>query len=152
MAENCTIWRSCLLAMVLILACMAPSARAQKWQLALRQFDHQKDLPSQRAALLQLFDTVGRNSMLTATLQSQVVGSPGLYAWNTPNTSYCAWWGINCCGTTLTASLQLCSNGEYSVSGLLIMAVNLTGQLPDIFGQLPDLQVLHIAFNRGGCS
>jgi hypothetical protein len=50
---------------------------------------------------------------------------------------------------SLTASLQLCSHGTNSVSGLHVVATNLTGPLPDVFGQLPDLQLLEIAFNRG---
>jgi hypothetical protein len=126
------------------------AALAQDWQAALHQFSHQDDLPQQRAALLTLLDATGASSKLHATQQAQVVGSPGLFAWATPNTSYCTWWGVNCCSATLTASLQLCLQGTNSVSGLHVVAVNLTGQLPDVFEDLPDLQLLAIAYNRGG--
>ncbi|KIY97406.1 adenylate cyclase [Monoraphidium neglectum] len=125
------------------------AALAQDWQAALHQFSHQDDLPQQRAALLTLLDATGASSKLHATQQAQVVGSPGLFAWATPNTSYCTWWGVNCCSATLTASLQLCLQGTNSVSGLHVVAVNLTGQLPDVFEDLPDLQLLAIAYNRG---
>jgi hypothetical protein len=117
------------------------------WEQALLQFSPDADLPSQRAALDTLLAAVGRTSRLP--LAGAVIGSPGIRPWGAPNTSYCTWWGVNCCGSTLTTSLALCEAGPNSVSGLHIVAVNLTGQLPNVFGDLPDLQLFDISFNRG---
>lgn len=124
-------------------------AAPDSWIKAMGHFDPGRDLPAQHAALLRLHRAVGAGSALGATSQRAVVGSPGINPWLSPNTSYCTWWGINCCGTTLTRSLAICGAGPHSVSGLHLSALDLSGTLPDVFDALVDLQVLGLAFNRG---
>jgi hypothetical protein len=100
------IWRPCFAAygwllLLLLSASRCPAANAASaWREALEQFSPANDVPAQRDALLSLLESNGRWSRLHVNDQSYVVGSPGLYAWDTPNTSYCAWWGVNCCGAT----------------------------------------------------
>jgi hypothetical protein len=80
------------------------------------------------------------------------LGYPGISPWAAANTSYCWWWGVTCCGQTLTEELTICGAGAgswYSVSALELPAVGLKGTLPDVFDQLPDLQVLDVSYNRG---
>lgn len=139
------------LLLLLLLASGVPLVRCQRWREALRQFSPESDQAPQRAALESLLAALGapNSTLLTTPLQVDVIGSPGVVPWGTPNTSYCAWWGVNCCGATLTASLQLCSYGTNSIAGLHIVAANLSGPLPDVFDDLPDLQVMDISFNRG---
>jgi len=137
------------LPLLLPLLLLASCAQAQKWKEALRSFSHDKDIPSQRAALETLYATLGTASTLGADSQGQLIGSPGLGPWRAANTSYCTWWGVNCCGATLTTSLKLCTVGANSVSGLHLVSVGLVGKLPDVFDQLPDLQYLDMAYNRG---
>jgi hypothetical protein len=124
-------------------------ARAQRWVDVLRQFDPARDVPEQRAALMELAAKVGAGSALGAPTQRTVIGSPGLAAWGTKNMSYCTWWGVNCCGATLTASLPICAHGANSVSGLHLVATGLEGVLPEVFAGLPDLQIIDLSFNRG---
>lgn len=114
------------------------------------------DIPAQRAALMKLFDAVGKRSDLAfANSSLSSIGYAGTSAWGAPNVSYCWWWGVSCCGQTLTTELQICSQGTdgpqagQSVSSLELAAVGLAGTLPDVFAGLPDLQVLDLAYNRG---
>lgn len=138
-----------LLLALLVAAAYAPCpASAQKWKAALRGFLPAGDVPAQRAALLQLLGAVGADSELVTKNPAAVVGNPGIAPWGA-NTSYCTWWGVNCCGTTLTSSLELCKHGTNSVSALHVAAVGLVGQLPDVFDDLPDVSLIDMAFNRG---
>jgi hypothetical protein len=114
------------------------------------------DDPQQRAALVDLFNAIGRNSDLAAANSTLgAVGYPGTSPWLAPNVSYCWWWGVSCCGHTLADELQICENGtsmderEQSISALELPAVGLAGTLPDNFDKLPDLQVLDLSHNRG---
>ena len=142
-----------ILLLLLLAAAGAPrAARAQTWRAALRQFEPRNDIPAQRAALETFYSELRGGASLLATpagAGSGVVGNPGLVPWRAPNASYCTWWGVNCCGATLTASLAVCAHGPNSVSGLHVAGVGLAGRLPDVFGELPDLQILDISLNRG---
>ncbi|GBF94709.1 adenylate cyclase [Raphidocelis subcapitata] len=138
-----------LLALLLVAASFPRPARAQKWKAALEAFTPAGDVPTQRAALLRLLNAVGRtDSRLLTDDAALVVGNPGIEPWGA-NSSYCTWWGVNCCGSTLTTSLELCQNGANSVSALHVAAVGLVGQLPDVFDDLPDVSLIDMAFNRG---
>ena len=83
-----------------VLGIAGTSTAEPDWRQALAQFSPSNDILAQRAALLALLAQVGKFSRLHVMDQSYVVGSPGLHSWATPNTSYCTWWGINCCGAT----------------------------------------------------
>lgn len=108
------------------------------------------DVQQQRQALLELLQAVGTTSDLAAAdVDLSAVGYPGVSPWGAANVSYCWWWGVSCCGTSLTAGLQICAHGNSSVSALHLPAVGLNGTLPDLFGRLPDLQALDVSYNRG---
>lgn len=135
---------------LLLVGALATGTAAQTWLEALRAFDVTQDVPAQREALLALEAGLGGGRTLLATARAaDVLGSPGIAPWGADSVSYCTWWGVNCCGTTLTTSLELCAHGTNSVSGLHLSAVNLTGALPDVFDRLPDLHIIDISFNRG---
>jgi hypothetical protein len=85
-------------------------------------------------------------------VQPAGIGYPGSSSWAAANVSYCLWWGVTCCGQTLTEELAICEAGSgswYSINALELPAVGLKGTLPDVFTQLPDLQVLDLSYNRG---
>lgn len=116
---------------------------------ALQQFYPSKDLPEQRQALLAILQAVGTGSELArvdAGLSD--LGYAGNSSWGSPGTSYCWWWGVTCCGSTLTLELDVCDEFQ-GVSALEVPALELSGTLPDVFGQLPDLQVFMVQYNRG---
>eukprot|EP00891_Asterochloris_glomerata_P007201 jgi/Astpho2/7201/Aster-01519 len=50
--------------------------------------------------------------------------------WFTPNVSYCSWIGVTCCLTAGSSFLKQCSQGVQSISGLQLVAANLSGTLP----------------------
>lgn len=116
-------------------------------------FSVSNDVPQQRQALLQLLQAVGSTSDIqTASLTLTDLGYPGTSPWGAANVSYCWWWGVSCCGQPLTTDLQICREGldsGQSISGIELPAVGLKGTLPDVFGNLPDLQVLDVSYNRG---
>lgn len=130
---------SCLYA---VLGAVAASDAAQKFEVS-------ADIPEQRQALLDILNAVGVGSELVLNNNSlPALGYPGSSSWGAADVSYCWWWGVTCCGTTLTVELPLCSSSQ-SVSSLDLPAVGLSGTLPDVFQQLPDLQVLDVGHNRG---
>ncbi|WIA37804.1 hypothetical protein OEZ86_014669 [Tetradesmus obliquus] len=116
-------------------------------------FQAADDLPEQRQALLDILQAVGMSSDIAYANSSLTgLGYPGMSQWAAANVSYCLWWGVTCCGQTLTEELAICeaaSGSWYSISALELPAVGLKGTLPDVFALLPDLQVLDISYNRG---
>jgi hypothetical protein len=116
----------------------------------LSQFRPSNDIPQQRQALLALFEALGRPPELLQQGQTlSDLGYAGNSSWDADGTSYCWWWGVTCCGSPLYMEMQVCSQFQ-SVSSIELAAVGLNGRLPDIFQQLPDLQVLLLPHNRGG--
>ncbi|WIA17584.1 hypothetical protein OEZ85_014409 [Tetradesmus obliquus] len=116
-------------------------------------FQAADDLPEQRQALLDILQAVGMSSDIAYANSSLAgLGYPGMSQWAAANVSYCLWWGVTCCGQTLTEELAICeaaSGSWYSISALELPAVGLKGTMPDVFALLPDLQVLDISYNRG---
>eukprot|EP00882_Tetradesmus_deserticola_P025269 GHRQ01027742.1.p1 GENE.GHRQ01027742.1~~GHRQ01027742.1.p1 ORF type:complete len:371 (+),score=135.61 GHRQ01027742.1:195-1307(+) len=139
---------------LLVLLLSASHAGAQTYpELDAKYFEPANDLPEQRKALLGLLQAVGMSSEIAyANSTLEGIGDVGGSSWADANISYCWWWGVTCCGQTLTEELSICEAGSgswYSVSALELPAVRLKGTLPDLFAQLPDLQVLDISYNRG---
>jgi hypothetical protein len=130
--------------------CWAPTAyAAASPQAALGQFQPSEDILVQRQALLEILDAVGNPLELLQTTPGLAgLGYAGNSSWGMEGTSYCWWWGVTCCGTTLAMELSVCSDFN-GVSALELPALKLTGTLPDVFDRLPDLQVLMVAYNRG---
>jgi hypothetical protein len=108
-----------------------------------------EDLPTQQAALLQLLSSFGDSLLTQPSAQLSLAGLPGSYPWNTPNVSYCNWWGVACCGITLTEVLKLCDHGRNSINALQLGGTQLNGTLPDVFAAFPDLQQLYLSGNPG---
>jgi hypothetical protein len=116
---------------------------------ALSQFRPSEDILQQRQALLTLFTALGSPPELLQQGQTlSDLGYAGNSSWGEAGTSYCWWWGITCCGSALHMEMQVCSQFQ-SVSSIELAAIGLTGRLPDMFQQLPDLQVLQVPYNRG---
>lgn len=125
-----------------LLLCLVPLLRAQV--LEERVFLPQKDIATQREALGKLLDTVADWSILL-----QPPGEPTNRPWTQTNVSYCDWWGVTCCGSLLPAYQAICNEGAQSVATLQLQNVAFNATLPDVFDQLPDLQLLDISANRG---
>lgn len=140
----------CLLWALLAISCPSRAyATAAAPYSALNQFSASADIPEQRQALLEFFSAVGTASELgQASSDLTGWGYAGNSSWGAPDTSYCWWWGVTCCGTTLYYDMQVCSHLN-SVSGLELAALGLKGTLPNMFQQLPDLQILTLEYNRG---
>ncbi|KAK9834623.1 hypothetical protein WJX74_006047 [Apatococcus lobatus] len=67
--------------------------------------------------------------------------------WFTPEVSYCAWQGINCC---MFSRLGACSAGLASIQVLKLIGNNMTGSLPaSMFESLTDLEELYIINQMG---
>lgn len=131
------------------LSCADASAPAAAPHTALYQFSPSADIPEQRQALLELYHALGTASELgQASTDLSAWGYAGNSSWVAAGTSYCWWWGVTCCGTTLYNDMQVCTHMN-SVSGLELAALGLNGTLPNVFQQLPDLQVLTLGHNRG---
>jgi hypothetical protein len=135
----------------LLLATLAAAVVLSTAQIdGINLFNPSEDPPKQHAALLKLLSTVGSGALLKqANASLDIEGYPGSNAWGSANTSLCTWVGVGCCGPTLTNELPLCMHGQQSVSSLSLAATNLEGTLPDIFDDLPDLQLLDVSYNRG---
>lgn len=130
--------------------CWAPTAdAAASVQAALGQFQPSADILEQRQALLDILDAVGNPLELLQTSPGLAsLGYAGNSSWGMEGISYCWWWGVTCCGSTLAMELSVCSHFQ-GVSSLEVPALGLTGTLPDVFDKLPDLQVLMVGYNRG---
>jgi hypothetical protein len=142
-----------LLGTVILVLTTLPRTEAQLVQLAPTGGDPAADVPAQRRALQQLLAAAG-NGTLLLTRNANAPGSnnpqlPGELPWDTPKTSYCDWWGVSCCGATLTAVNRLCRAGPHSVSSLELSNLRLDGTLPESLGDLEDLHVLDLSFNMG---
>jgi len=112
------------------------------------------DIPAQRRALLALLRSAGATSLLRGgdALASDAGGAyvPGELPWDAAaGTSYCDWWGVSCCGATLTSVANLCAMGPRSVSAVELSNLRLNGTLPSSLGELHDLHVLDVSFNMG---
>lgn len=131
--------------------CFAPTAHAATTatQAALNQFPPSADIPEQRQALVAILQAIGTSSELVQSHSALAdLGYAGNSSWGSDGTSYCWWWGVTCCGSTLTMELDVCDHFQ-GVSALELPALELTGTLPDVFDNLPDLQVLQVQYNRG---
>lgn len=149
-------WRHRLLLVLLVLAAAAGAQAAGIGPVTLapvpqpQEFHPRNDLRQQHQALLQILYAVGNGSELVAPQNSTLpaLGYGGNSSWGTAGVSYCHWWGVTCCGTALTSEVSVCSH-THSVSALELAALGLAGVLPDVFAQLPDLQVFDVSYNRG---
>jgi hypothetical protein len=130
--------------------CWAPTANAEaSAQAALGQFNPSADILEQRQALLEILEAVGNPLELLQTTPGLAdLGYGGNSSWGMEGTSYCWWWGVTCCGSTLAMELSVCDH-FHGVSAVELPALGLTGTLPDVFDRLPDLQALMVAYNRG---
>lgn len=140
---------------VLFVVCIAYHASTEETPKAvtvdgaLSQFRPSDDILQQRQALIALLTALGSPRELLQQGQTlSDLGYAGNSSWGANGTSYCWWWGITCCGSSLYMEMQVCSQFQ-SVSSVELAAVGLTGRLPDVFQQLPDLQVLLLPYNRG---
>lgn len=146
--KQSTIWQQHVLLASIALYLLLPTAIAPDSRPT-EGFSLSADIPEQRQALLAIFKAVGNRSELGQ--QNTVLpdlGYTGNSSWGSPAASYCWWWGVTCCGASLTIELPICSSAQ-AVSALDLPAVGLRGTLPDVFGQLTDLQVLDVSYNRG---
>ena len=140
---------------VIALICLISSASAivpssgPTLEAVRSSYSYTYDLPTQRAALVQLLASFGDSLLIQPAAQLDLAGLPGSHPWNTPNVSYCNWWGVACCGTTLTEVLGLCNHGHNSISSLQLSGTELNGSLPDVFEAFPDLQQLQLSGNPG---
>lgn len=140
------------LLILLLLSAPTPTPTlAQSLELSTVGGDAAGDVPAQRAALLALLRSAGKGSLLRGgnlnVSDSEYVD--GELPWDTPGTSYCDWWGVSCCGTSLSRVTLLCSQGERSVSAVEVSNLRLNGTLPLELGDLVDLHMLDVSFNMG---
>ncbi|KAK9843076.1 hypothetical protein WJX74_006588 [Apatococcus lobatus] len=84
----------------------------------------------------------------SAALDYSIISSSPL-PWQTPNTSYCRWVGIQCCISGGSLVMKYCNDGPQSVAMITLPGSHLTGTIPNIFAALPDLQALMLHDNPG---
>jgi len=137
-------------AAALLLLHLPPAARAQTVALEATGGDASLDIPAQRAALEALMESAGAGSLLRKDGSSSAHEFlDGEVPWDTPDTSYCDWWGVSCCGASLSRVTQICTEGERSVSAVELSNMRLNGTLPARLGDLADLHLLDLSFNMG---